>query len=77
MVREYESPAGADVLLDWRAPELAALDPEARIRRLARWVLEAERENLRSTLVLPQLRLGPANGGAHVHACLRELALLP
>ena len=77
MVREYESPAGADVLLDWRAPDLAVLDTEARIRRLARWVLEAERENLRSTLVLPQGRIGPATGVAHVHACLRELALLP
>lgn len=75
MVREYESPAGADVTLDWN--ELEVLDPEARIRRLARWVVEAEREGLRSTLVLPQRRLGPGQGGAHVHACLRELALLP
>ena len=77
MVREYESPAGADVLLDWRDRELAALEHEARIRRLARWVLDAERENVRSTLVLPNARLGPANGSAHVHACLRELALMP
>lgn len=75
MVREYESPAGADVLLDWR--EFGGLDPEARIRRLARWVLDAERGGLRSTLQLPQMRLGPGSGAAHVHACLRELALLP
>lgn len=77
MVREYETPAGADVLLDWRDRDLASLDHEARIRRLARWVLDAERENLRSTLLLPSGRIGPANGGAHVHACLRELALMP
>jgi uncharacterized protein (DUF58 family) len=77
MVREYESPAGADVLLDWRDRELAALDHEGRIRRLARWVLDAERENLRSTLALPHTRIGPASGSMHVHACLRELALLP
>jgi uncharacterized protein (DUF58 family) len=75
MVREYESPAGADVLLDWR--ELGALEHEARIRRLARWVVDAEREGLRSTLVLPQRRIGPGNGAAHLHACLRELALHP
>ena len=75
MVREYESPAGADVKLDWA--ELGALEPEARIRRLARWVVEAEREGLRSTLILPLQRLGPSNGQAHVHACLRELAILP
>jgi len=77
MVREYESPSGAEVLLDWRDPQLAALEVEARIRRLARWVLDAERENLRSTLLLPSGRLGPSNGAAHVHACLRELAQLP
>jgi len=75
MVREYEAPAGADVKLDWA--ELGALEPEARIRRLARWVVEADREGLRSTLILPLQRLGPANGPAHVHACLRELALMP
>jgi uncharacterized protein (DUF58 family) len=77
MVREYETPAGAEVLLDWRDPALAALEHEARIRRLTRWVLDAERENLRSTLHLPSGRIGPANGGAHVHACLRELAQMP
>lgn len=75
MVREYESPAGADVVLDWR--ELAALEPELRVRRLARWVVEAEREGMRSTLVLPSGHLGPGSGNAHVQACLRDLALLP
>ena len=43
MVREFESPAGSDVLLDWR--ELAALDQEARIRRLHSGV-EAERQGM-------------------------------
>lgn len=75
MVREYESPSGADVLLDWR--DLGALPHEARISRLTRWVLDAERDGLRSTLVLPHMRIGPASGSAHLHACLRELALLP
>ncbi len=75
MVREYESPVGADVTLDWA--ELGPLEAEARIRRLARWVVDAERESLRSTLVLPATRLGPGSGPAHVHACLRALALLP
>lgn len=77
MVREYETPAGADVLLEWSDRELVALDHEARIRRLARWVLDAERENLSSTLHLPSGRIGPASGSTHVHACLRELALMP
>jgi uncharacterized protein (DUF58 family) len=75
MVREYESPAGADVLLDWR--DLAGVEHELRIRRFARWIVDAEKEGLRSTLVLPSLRVGPGRGPAHVHACLQALAVLP
>ncbi|AOH36578.1 DUF58 domain-containing protein [Luteimonas sp. JM171] len=76
LVREYEEPQGADVVLDWNA--LGALPPEAKIQRLARWVDEAEREQCRYRLVLPgQPPLGPGSGPAHRHACLRALALLP
>lgn len=75
MVREYETPAGADVILDWHT--LNGIDPEQRLRRLARWLLDAERQASRSTLVLPGTRLGPGSGPAHVHACLRALALMP
>jgi uncharacterized protein (DUF58 family) len=76
LVREYEQPLGADVLLDWQ--QLSALAYEARIRRLARWVDEAEREGRRYRLQLPgQPALGPASGAHHRHACLRALALLP
>jgi uncharacterized protein (DUF58 family) len=75
MVREYESPVGEDVLLDWHS--LGHLEPEARIRRLARWVVEAERLGLRSSLRIPGSSFGPASGAEHQHACLRALALLP
>lgn len=76
LVRDYEQPRGVDVLLDWR--QLGALADEARIRRLARWVDEAEREGRRSLLLLPgRPPIGPASGAAHRHACLRALALLP
>ena len=76
LVREYEQPRSAEVTLDWR--RLAALPHEHRIRRLAHWVDQAERENRRYQLRLPgQPALGPAQGPAHRHACLRALALLP
>lgn len=76
LVREYEQPRGVDVVLDWN--HLHGLGDEARIRRLARWVDEAEREGRRSTLLLPgQPPIGPASGAAHRHACLRALAVLP
>ncbi|MFL6593211.1 MAG: DUF58 domain-containing protein [Luteimonas sp.] len=76
LVREYEQPLGADVVLDWR--QLSGLDHEARIRRLARWVDDAEREGRRYRLDLPgQPSLGPDSGPQQRHACLRALALLP
>ncbi|MGN6113376.1 MAG: DUF58 domain-containing protein, partial [Luteimonas sp.] len=76
LVREYEQPQGREVVLDWAA--LAPLDTEARIRRLARWVDDAERQGRRYRLQLPgQPPLGPDLGPRHRHACLRALALLP
>jgi uncharacterized protein (DUF58 family) len=75
MVREYEAGISKDVLLDWHA--LAHLPREQRIARLARWVVDAEREGRRYRLNLPGAALGPARGAEHRHACLRELALLP
>jgi len=76
LVREYEQPSGADLDLDWST--LPALPWEARIRRLARWVDEAERDGRRYRLRVPgQPPLGPAQGAAHRHACLKALALLP
>jgi uncharacterized protein (DUF58 family) len=63
-------------VLEWRS--LSGLDYEARIRRLARWVDDAEREGRRYRLELPgQPSLGAASGAPHRHACLRALALLP
>ncbi|MCA1714237.1 MAG: DUF58 domain-containing protein [Gammaproteobacteria bacterium] len=76
LVREYEQPLGADVVLDWH--QLPPIGYEARIQRLARWVDEAERQGRRYRLLLPgQPALGPGSGAAHRHACLRALALLP
>jgi len=76
LVREYEKPAGIEVMLDWR--QLHGLGTEQRIARLARWVDLAEREGRRYTLKLPgQPAIGPAQGASHHHLCLRALALLP
>ena len=76
LVREFEQPLGSDVTLDWRV--LPGLDHEARIRRLARWVDEAERGARRYSLWLPgQPLIGPGSSAAHRHACLRALALMP
>jgi len=76
LVREFEQPVGVEVELEWSA--LTALPGEQRIRRLAHWVDLAEREGRRYRLRLPgDTVLGPSQGAAHRHACLRALALLP
>jgi uncharacterized protein (DUF58 family) len=75
MVREYEASAQREIELDWFS--LGALPYEARIRRLTRWVLEAERLGGRWRLRLPTQAIGPGRGPEHRHACLRALALMP
>lgn len=75
LVREYETRSDRDLRLDWQA--LSALSREARISRLARWVVEADKLNVRYLLVLPGQTLGPAQGHAQRHACLQALALMP
>ncbi|MCX7555439.1 DUF58 domain-containing protein [Xanthomonadaceae bacterium JHOS43] len=75
LVREYEQPAGSERLLSWDA--LAPMPGDSRARRLASWVVDAERQGQSSTLLMPGTRIGPGQGQAHLHACFRALALQP
>ena len=75
MVREYEASAQREIELDWFT--LGPLAHEARIRRMTRWVLEAERLGSRWRVRLPGAVIGPGRGPEHRHACLRALALMP
>jgi uncharacterized protein (DUF58 family) len=75
LVREYESAVARDIALDWSAA--GELGHEEKIRRLARWVVEAERSGSRYSLLLPRQRIPAGRGAEHRHLCLRTLALLP
>ena len=75
LVRESELMIGNTLEFDYDA--LGALDHEARIRRLAAWVLAAEAAMRSYTLITSQSSIGPGLGSQHRHACLRTLALLP
>ena len=54
---------------------LHALAPEARLSRLAAWVLAAEGSGLPYGLRLGALSIAPGLGASHRDACLRALAL--
>lgn len=75
LVRDVEHRSGEALELAWRG--LRGLDGEARIRRLAAWVVEADRAQRSYSLALPEATIGPALGSVHRDACLRTLATLP
>lgn len=60
----------------WLDPALTSLsDPEARISRLAAWVIQAERLGVDYGLRLPTGEIGQGSGPAHERRCLEALAL--
>jgi len=75
-VKIFESTAGEQVELDLAALP-RSLTLEARLSRITRWVLVAERAGVRYGLVLPHLRIAPGNGPDHRQRCLEALALCP
>ena len=76
LVRDYEQQRGGELLLDWQ--QTTGLPYEHRIRRLARWVDDAERDGRHYALQLPaQALIASDRGALHRHRCLRALALLP
>jgi uncharacterized protein (DUF58 family) len=74
LTKQYADPAARTVWLDWDAlPE--AMPVEERLSWLTRWVLDAHAAGISWGLRLPGARLAPAGGEAHLHACLKKLAL--
>lgn len=65
-------PPGAELHLDGHA--MPGLDPEARLSRLAAWVLEADRLGQPYRMTLRPLRTEPGSGPAHRRHCLDALA---
>jgi uncharacterized protein (DUF58 family) len=66
--RETSHAAARELWLDWNDTQLSGT--EARLSRLAAWVLAAERDGLASGLVLPGRELQPGLGDAHRRAAL-------
>jgi uncharacterized protein (DUF58 family) len=75
-----ESAAGRtpDLWLDWdRSTGLHGLDAEARLSRLATWVIQADQQaqGMAYGLKLPGQTIECSQGSAHLRACLDALAL--
>lgn len=75
LVRDIEHRSGE--ALTFAHAALRGMDGEARIRRLAAWIVEAEAAQRAYTLRLPDESIGPGLGADHRRACLRALALMP
>jgi uncharacterized protein (DUF58 family) len=74
LVREAPPPRQSSELhLD--GDRLQGLDPEARLRRLSAWVLQAEAQGRRYRLSLGPLTTEAADGPGHRRHCLDALAL--
>lgn len=74
LTKHYSGMTGGRALLQWHGlPE--GLDEEARLSRLTAWALGAEQAGLLYGLELPGKTITAGRGDAHLHACLRALAM--
>lgn len=72
--KQFEGGGDSDLLLDF-ASLPAGMPLEARLSRMTRWVLEAERLGAPYAFRLGAQEFDSASGEAHLHACLQALAL--
>ncbi len=74
VTKQFSERRAAELVLDWYALP-AGLDTEARLSRLAGWVLQAENEHRLYRLRLPRQEIGAGRGLEHRDHCLKSLAL--
>ncbi len=74
VTKQFSSRGSAQIIFDWSALP-PALDVEARLSRLAGWVLQAEAGQMRYGLAIPGTRIDPDRGLDHRNQCLKALAL--
>ncbi|MCR4300034.1 MAG: DUF58 domain-containing protein [Sulfuricaulis sp.] len=72
-VKQFGAGQQVTLWLDWDT--LTGLDMESRLSVLARWVLDAQQQDLLYGLRLPEQTVNPSNGEPHQHECLKRLAL--
>ncbi|MFM1891624.1 MAG: hypothetical protein RLZ44_701 [Pseudomonadota bacterium] len=75
LTRQFGGDRAETLWLDWE--QTPGRDPEERLRRLCRALLDAERAGARYGLRLPGAERAPQQGKAHLAACLTLLAQFP
>jgi uncharacterized protein (DUF58 family) len=75
LTKQFEGGERGELRLDWSQLP-GALDVEAKVSRLTRWVLDAEASGARWALVLPGRTIEIDTGAGHRQRCLEALALL-
>jgi uncharacterized protein (DUF58 family) len=74
LTKQFAGRSGRRLWFDWMLLP-RSLDDEARLSRLARWILTAEAAGDAYGLRLPDREVEPDSGGAHRDRCLEALAL--
>lgn len=74
LVKQFQGEASSILWIDFNATTGNNL--ELRISQLTRWVVDANAQNLKFGLRLPQLNIQPNTGDIHYHQCLAALALM-
>jgi len=72
LTKQWMGEADDILCFDWHA--LGALETEAKLSQLAKWVVLAERGTASYELRLPGQFIAASRGDAHYHTCLRALA---
>lgn len=73
--KQFGSEDQGELWLDWQ--QMHGLDPESRLSRLCRWILDCHRAAVPYGLRVPGVTLEPALGPEHRRACLEALARFP
>lgn len=74
LTKQFSGGGAARLWLDWdQLPR--TLDVEARLSRLTRWILDAQRQGLEYGLRIPGRELPPGQGETHLRIALESLAL--
>ena len=73
LTKQWMGEADDILCFDWHL--LGALDTEARLSQLAKWVVLAERGTATYELSLPGQVIAASRGDTHYHTCLRALAV--